>query len=208
MGFLSNLFKRKKKPVSRFQQIKHSFKKRWYNKELDSLLNTKQNTPVERMLRQIVSYHVDIVSAIISSSNDITILSYPIDNSQNIYNCVYELNKIFSLKKNCENDVFNLCINLSKVSIMICNNLEDINSKHVLELQIKLNDILEILGDSNIIRIYDNTDSYNRHTLELLVTHFYSIYKLLYIINQDIVYNNKVYRNQLKSMSQIDSFDK
>lgn len=203
MGFLSNLLTKEKKPINRFQEIKKSFKEKWYNKELDSLFNTKQHTPAERLLHQIVTYNVEIVSAIISSSNDITILTCPVDHDDDMYNNIYELNKIFSLGKNCERDLFNLCINISKVAIMVCNNIEDLdNNRYIPELRSILETSLLVLGDHDIEEVYRNRISYSKKSLELLSTHFYTIYRLLYSINQEIVYGNKVYRNQLKATHQ------
>ena len=200
MGFLSNLLTKEKKPVNRFQVIKKSFKDKWYDKELDSLFNTKQHTSAERLLHQIVTYTVELVYDTVSAYNDITRLTCPIYHNADIYASVYDLNKIFSLGKNCERDVFNLCINLSKAAIMICNNIGDIeNCEHTAKIVDKLENTLLTLGEHDIEEVYKNRVSYSKETLELLTTQFYVIYELLYELNEDIVYKNKVYRNQVKT---------
>lgn len=89
MGFLSNLLTKEKKPVNRFQVIKKSFKEKWYDKELDSLFNTKQHTSAERLLHQIVTYTVELVYDTISAYNDITRLTYPIYHNTDIYILMY-----------------------------------------------------------------------------------------------------------------------
>ena len=200
MGLLSNLLTKEKKPVNRFQVIRKSFKEKWYSKELDSLFNTKQHTSAERLLHQIVTYTVELVYDIVSAYNDITTLTCPVYHGDEMYVGVYDLNKIFSLGKNCERDVFNLCINISKVAIMICNNIGDIdNYEHIAKIVDKLEGILSTLGDHDIEEVYKNRVSYSKESLELLITNFYNIYGLLYGLNQDIVYKNKVYRNQVKT---------
>lgn len=200
MGFLSNLLTNEKKPINRFQVIKKSFKEKWYDKELDSLFNTKQHTSAERLLHQIVTYTVDLVYDTVSAYNDITRLTCPVYHNADIYASVYDLNKIFSLGKNCERDVFNLCINLSKAAIMICNNIGDIeNCEHTEKIVDKLEYALLTLGDHDIEEVYRNRVSYSKETLELLTTQFYVIYELLYELNEDVVYKNKVYRNQVKT---------
>lgn len=200
MGFLSNLLTKEQKPPNRFQGIKKSFKDRWYDKELDSLFNTKQHTSAERLLHQIVTYIVDLVYDTVSAYNDITVLTSPICHEDDMYANVYDLNKIFSLGKNCERDVFNLCINISKVAIMICNSLEDIDScLYIEKILDRLESTLSTLGDHDIEEVYRNHVSYSTKSLELLTTQFYNIYTLLYGLNQDIVYKNKVYRNQVKT---------
>jgi len=200
VGFLSNLLTKEKKPINRFQLIKKSFKDKWYDKELDSLFNTKQHTSAERLLHQIVTFMVDLVYDIVSAHNDITILTYPTYNGDYMYTSIYELNKIFSLGKTCERDVFNLCINISKVSIMICNNMENIdNCDHIPGLLNDLESVLLILGDHDIEEVYKGKVSYTKTDLELLSTKFYNIYASLHLINKDVVYKNKVYRNQVKT---------
>lgn len=200
MGFLSNLLTKEKKPINRFQVIKKSFKEKWYDKELDSLFNTKQHTPAERLLHQIVTYIVDLVYDTVSAHNDITVLTSPVCHEDDMYVNVYDLNKIFSLGKFCERDAFNLCINISKVVIMICNNLEDIdNCLYIEKILDRLESTLSTLGDHDIEEVYRNHVSYSTKSLELLTTQFYNIYTLLHGLNQDIVYKNKVYRNQVKS---------
>lgn len=200
MGFLSNLLTKEKKPVNRFQVIKKSFKEKWYDKELDSLFNTKQHTSAERLLHQIVTYTVELVYDTISAYNDITRLTCSTYYNTSIYINVYNLNKIFSLGKNCERDVFNLCINLSKVAIMICNTIEDIeNCEHTAKIVDKLENTLLTLGDHDIEEVYRNRVSYSKETLELLTTQFYVIYELLCELNKDVVYRNKIYRNQVKT---------
>lgn len=200
MGFLSNLLTKEQKPLNRFQEIKKSFKERWYDKELDSLFNTKQHTSAERLLHQIVTYTVDLVYDIISAYNDITIMTCSVYHGGDMYNSIYELNKIFSLGKTCERDVFNLCINISKIAIMICNNMENIDScDHIPGLLDDLESVLSILGDHNIEEVYNGKVSYIKTDLELLSTKFYDIYASLYLINKDVVYHNKVYRNQIKT---------
>ena len=200
MGFLSNLLTKEKKPVNRFQVIKKSFKDRWYDKELDSLFNTKQHTSAERLLHQIVTYTVELVYDTVSAYNDITRLTCPIYHNTDIYINVYNLNKIFSLGKNCERDVFNLCINLSKVAIMICNTIEDIeNCEHIAGLLDELESTLSILGEYNIEEVYTGKVSYSKTDLELLSTKFYIIYGLLCELNEDVVYRNKIYRNRVKT---------
>ena len=200
MGFLSNLLTKEQKPVNRFQEIKKSFKERWYDKELDSLFNTKQHTPAERLLHQIVTYIVDLVYDTLSAYNDITILTSSAYHGNDMYANVYDLNKIFSLGKFCERDTFNLCINISKVAITICNNIEGIdNSAHIEKILDSLESTLITLRDQNIDDVYNNRVYYSDKSLELLTTQFYNIYTLLYGLNQDIVYNNKVYRNRVKT---------
>lgn len=200
MGFLSNLLTKEKKPVNRFQLIKKSFKEKWYDKELDSLFNTKQHTSAERLLHQMVSHIIERVYDIVSAYNDITVLTCPVYHGDDLFVSTYELNKIFSLGKSCERDVFNLCINISKVSIMICNNIENIdNCDHISGLLDELESTLSILGDHDIEEVYTGKVSYSRTDLELLSTKFYIIYGLLHELNQDIVYKNKVYRNQIKT---------
>lgn len=200
MGFISNLLTKEKKPINRFQVIKKSFKDKWYDKELDSLFNTKQHTPAERLLHQIVTYIVDLVYDTVSAYNDITVLTSPVCHEDDMYTSVYDLNKIFSLEKFCERDTFNLCINISKVAIMICNNIECIdNSVYIEKILDRLESTLLTLRDQNIDDVYNNRVYYSDKSLELLITQFYNIYTLLYGLNQDIVYNNKVYRNQVKT---------
>lgn len=200
MGFLSNLLTKEEKQVNRFQEIKKSFKEKWYDKELDSLFNTKQHTSAERLLHQIVTYIVDLVYDTVSASNDITVLTSPIDHHDDMYANIYDLNKIFSLGKFCEHDIFNLCINISKVSIMICNYMEDIdNSVYIEKILDRLESALLTLGDHDIEEVYLNRVYYSDKSLELLITQFYNIYTLLHGLNQDIVYKNKVYRNQVKT---------
>lgn len=200
MGFLSNLLTKEQKPVNRFQEIKKSFKERWYDKELDSLFNTKQHTSAERLLHQIVTYTVDLVYDIVSAYTDITIMTCPAYHGNDMYNSIYELNKIFSLGKTCERDVFNLCINISKIAILICNNMENIdNCDHIPGLLDDLESVLSILGDHDIEEVYKGKVSYTRTDLELLSTKFYDIYASLHLINKDVVYHNKVYRNQIKT---------
>lgn len=202
MGFLSNLLTKEKKPVNRFQEIKKSFKERWYDKELDSLFNTKQHTSAERLLHQIVTYIVDLVYDTVSAYNDITVLTSPVCHEDDMYANIYDLNKIFSLGKNCERDIFNLCINISKISIMICNNIEDIdNCLYIEKILDRLESTLVTLGSHDIDEVYKNRVYYSDKSLKLLTTQFYNIYTLLYGLNQDIVYKNKVYRNQVKTTS-------
>lgn len=201
MGILSNLLTKEPKPLNRIQEIKKSFKEKWYNKELDSLYNTKQHTPAERLLHHLVAYNAEIVSSIVSSSKDITILTCPTDYCADVYNITYDLSKIFSLGKNCERDVFNLCINISKVAIMICNNLDSIDMPdYTAGLLDIMENALSLLGDYDIKSVYNNKVSYDTKTLELLSSQLYQYYVRLYLINKNIVYNNKVYRNQLKYM--------
>lgn len=200
MGLISNLLEKEKKPVNQFQEIKKSFKDKWYDKELDSLFNTKQHTSAERLLHQIVTYIVDLVYDTISAYNDITVLTSPVYHDDDMYTSVYELNKIFSLGKDCERDTFNLCINISKVAILICNYMEDIdNNVHIEEILDRLESTLLTLRDQNIEDVYMNRVYYSEKSLELLTTQFYNIYTLLYKLNQDLVYNNKLYRNQVKT---------
>mgnify|MGYP006917328110 CR=1 FL=1 len=164
------------------------------------MFNTKQHTSAERLLHQIVTYTVDLVYDTVSAYNDITRLACPIYHNADIYASVYDLNKIFSLGKNCERDVFNLCINLSKAAIMICNNIGYIeNCEHTSKIVDKLENTLLTLGDHDIEEVYRNRISYSKETLELLTTQFYVIYELLYELNEDVVYKNKVYRNQVKT---------
>ena len=200
MGFLKKLFTKEEKPLNRFQKIKKSFKEKWYDKELDSLFNTKQHTSAERLLHQIVTYTVELVYDIVSAYNDITVLTCPTYRGDDMYASVYDLNKIFSLGKNCERDVFNLCINISKVGIMICNNMENIdNCNHIPGLLDDLESALSILGDHDIEEVYKGKVSYTKADLELLSTKFYDIYASLYLLTKDVVYNNKVYRNRVKT---------
>ena len=202
MGFLSNLLTKEKNPINRFQVIKKSFKEKWYDKELDSLFNTKQHTSAERLLHQIVTYIVDLVYDTVSAHNDITILASPVCHEDDMYAIVYDLNKIFSLGKNCERDVFNLCINISKVAILVCNYMEDIDKcLYIEKILDRLESTLLTLGDHDIEEVYLNRVYYSDKSLELLTTQFYNIYTLLYGLNQDIVYKNKVYRNQVKTTS-------
>ena len=63
----------------------------------------------------------------------------------------------------------------------------------------KLEYALLTLGDHDIEEVYRNRVSYSKETLELLTTQFYVIYELLYELNEDVVYKNKVYRNQVKT---------
>lgn len=200
MGFLSNLLTKEKKPINRFQSIKKSFKDRWYDKELDSLFNTKQHTSAERLLHQIVTYIVDLVYDTVSAHNDITVLTSPPCHEDDMYTNAYDLNKIFLLGKFCERDIFNLCINISKVAILICNYMEDIDkSLYIEKILDRLESTLLTLDDHDIEEVYLNRVHYSDKSLELLTTQFYNIYTLLYGLNQDIVYKNKVYRNQVKS---------
>ena len=202
MGFLSNLLTKEQKPINRFQEIKKSFKKKWYDKELDSLFNTKQHTSAERLLHQIVTYIVDLVYDTVSAYNDITVLTSPVCREDDMYANVYDLNKIFSLGKFCERDIFNLCINISKVAIMLCNYMEDIdNCVYIEKILDRLESTLSTLGDHDIEEVYRNHVSYSTKSLELLTTQLYNIYTLLHGLNQDIVYKNKVYRNQVKTTS-------
>lgn len=200
MGFLNNLLTKEKKPINRFQSIKKSFKEKWYDKELDSLFNTKQHTSAERLLHQIVTYIVDLVYDTVSAHNDITVLTSPVYHGDDMYTSVYELNKIFSLGKDCERDVFNLCINISKVAILLCNYMEDIdNNARIEKILDSLESTLLTLRDQNIEDVYMNRVYYSEKSLELLTTQFYNIYTLLHGLNKDLVYNNKVYRNRVKT---------
>ena len=208
MGLMSHIFTKEKNPTNRFQEIKKSFKERWYDKELDSLYNTKQHTTAERLLHQIVDYNTELVSAITTSSKDITILTSPADHSNDIYNCIYELSKIFTQGKQCERDVFNLCINIAKMTIMICNNLENIDDTIcTTDLTDVLEKILLSLGDHDINVVFKNQITYPNIELGILLAQFYRIYAILYRINSDIVYYNKVYRNNLKHRSSKDFDD-
>lgn len=91
---------------------------------------------------------------------------------------------------------------------MICNNLDSIDMPdHTMGLLDVLENTLSLLGDNDIKSVYNNKVSYDTKTLELLSSQLYQYYVRLYPINKNIVYNNKVYRNQLKYMANNDFND-
>lgn len=197
----------KKKPKRKFDDIRFSFKKNWYSKELDSLLNTKECTRVERLLNNLSDRFFNIISAIDRASNDITILKEVDDDIGDVYNDVYELVKIFSLSHDCKNDVVNLIINTSKIAIMISKVLNTINYNSEIdelsEIYNKLKDILEILGSGNIIDLYNKKIHLLKIDIVCIINNYYIIYQNLLSLNKDLVYCNKVYRNQLKSIGKL-----
>lgn len=194
----------KKKPKRKFDDIRFSFKKNWYSKELDSLLNTKECTRVERLLNNLSDKFFNMISAIDRTSNDISILKEAKDESSEVYTEVYELNKIFSLSHECKNDAVNVVINTSKICIMISKVLNNINHDAEIEnistIYDKFKTMLDILGNGNIVDLYNNKIQLSKVEIEVLITNYYIIYQKLVSLNKNLVYNNKVYRNQLKSI--------
>jgi len=80
--------------------------------------------------------------------------------------------------------------------------MEDIdNNGRIEKILDSLESTLLTLRDQNIEDVYMNRVYYSEKSLELLTTQFYNIYTLLHGLNKDIVYNNKVYRNQVKTTS-------
>jgi hypothetical protein len=203
MGILS-IFFLKKTPKRKFDDIRFSFKNNWYSKELDSLLNTKECTRVERLLNNLSDRFFNIISAIDRTSNDISILKEAKDESSEVYTEVYELNKIFSLSHECRNDTVNLVINTSKICIMISKVLNNINHddeyENISKIYGKFKTMLDILGNGNIVDLYNTKIQLSKVEIEVLITNYYIIYQKLVSLNKNLVYNNKVYRNQLKSI--------
>lgn len=203
MGILS-IFFLKKTPKRKFDDIRFSFKKNWYSKELDSLLNTKECTRVERLLNDLSDRFFNMISAIDRTSNDISILKEAKDESSEVYTEVYELSKIFSLSHECINDTVNLVINTSKICIMISKVLNNINHdaeyENISKIYGKFKTMLDILGNGNIVDLYNNKIQLSKVEIEVLITNYYIIYQKLVSLNKNLVYNNKVYRNQLKSI--------
>lgn len=194
----------KKKPKRKFDDIRFSFKKNWYSKELDSLLNTKECTRVERLLNDLSDRFFNMISAIDRTSNDISILKEAKDESSEVYTEVYELSKIFSLSHECINDTVNLVINTSKICIMISKVLNNINHddeyENISKIYGKFKTMLDILGNGNIVDLYNTKIQLSKVEIEVLITNYYIIYQKLVSLNKNLVYNNKVYRNQLKSI--------
>lgn len=194
----------KKKPKRKFDDIRFSFKNNWYSKELDSLLNTKECTRVERLLNNLSDRFFNMISAIDRASNDISILKEAKDESSEVYTEVYELSKIFSLSHECINDTVNLVINTSKICIMISKVLNNINHdaeyENISKIYGKFKTMLDILGNGNIVDLYNNKIQLSKVEIEVLITNYYIIYQKLVSLNKNLVYNNKVYRNQLKSI--------
>jgi hypothetical protein len=197
----------KKKPKRKFDDIRFSFKNNWYSKELDSLLNTKECTRVERLLNNLSDRFFNMISAIDRTSNDISILKEAKDESSEVYTEVYELNKIFSLSHECKNDTVNLVINTSKICIMISKVLNNINHnaeyENISKIYDKFKTMLDILGNGNIVDLYNNKIQLSKVEIEVLITNYYIIYQKLVSLNKNLVYNNKVYRNQLKSIGKL-----
>lgn len=197
----------KNKPKRKFDDIRFSFKKNWYSKELDSLLNTKECTRVERLLNNLSDRFFNMFSAIDRTSNDISILKEAKDESSEVYTEVYELNKIFSLSHECRNDTVNLVINTSKICIMISKVLNNINHnteyENISKIYDKFKTMLDILGNGNIIDLYNKKIQLSKVEIEVLITNYYIIYQKLVSLNKNLVYNNKVYRNQLKSIGKL-----
>lgn len=197
----------KKKPKRKFDDIRFSFKNNWYSKELDSLLNTKECTRVERLLNNLSDRFFNMISAIDRASNDISILKEAKDESSEVYTEVYELSKIFSLSHECRNDTVNLVINTSKICIMISKVLNNINHddeyENISKIYDKFKTMLDILGNGNIVDLYNNKIQLSKVEIEVLITNYYIIYQKLVSLNKNLVYNNKVYRNQLKSIGKL-----
>ena len=206
MGILS-FFVKKKKPKRKFDIIRFSFKKNWYSKELDSLLNTKECTRVERLLNNLSDRFFNMISAIDRASNDISILKEAEDESSEVYNDIYELNKIFALSHECKNDTVNLVINTSKISIMISKVLNNINYdteiENISKIYDKLKTIFEIFGNGNIMDLYNKKTSLSKLDIEVIINNYFIIYQKLVSLNKNLVYYNKVYRNQLKSIGKL-----
>lgn len=197
----------KKKPKRKFDDIRFSFKNNWYSKELDSLLNTKECTRVERLLNNLSDRFFNMISAIDRASNDISILKEAKDESSEVYTEVYELSKIFSLSHECINDTVNLVINTSKICIMISKVLNNINHnteyENISKIYDKFKTMLDILGNGNIVDLYNKKIQLSKVEIEVLITNYYIIYQKLVSLNKNLVYNNKVYRNRLKSIGKL-----
>ena len=201
MKILSRFFKTEK---SKKKKLKDVFEKNWYNPDLDSLLNTKNRTPVERLLNNISTTYYEMISNTYRAYIDISILDRNQNTFNRIYNDIYELNKIFSQSKECSNDLTLLILNISKICMITLGYINSIDGydKEVKNINRIITSISEEFGDGNIDDIFLKRKSYSKDTIDYFVSSIYTLYSKVGVeLNNTIVNNNKDYRKVAKTKS-------